>query len=433
MKNTFVISAPIETYSGYGARARDFIKSLIESDKYEIKILSQRWGDTRKGFLDDHSEWRFMKDYIIPNLTSKPDIWCQITIPNEFQPVGVYNIGLTAGIETTACAPQWIEGCNRMDLVLTSSNHSKEVFEKSMYNVENKQTRQKEKLVLTTPVKVLFEGINLDVYKGIREFTNKELYNYIKDIPENFAYLFVGHWLQGSLGHDRKNVGLLIKAFYEVFKNKSNAPALILKASCGKGSIMDRREILKRIHSIRKSVPGKKLPNVYLIHGDFSDEEMNELYNHPKIKSMVSATKGEGFGRPLLEFASLGKPVIASGWSGQVDFLDPKFTPLMGGKVEPIDASAQQKDILIEGSSWFNVDHGHLGHFLTDVKKNYKDWNKKSKILGKKCRKNFSYEAMKKEIFQIIDENVKVPTQVELNLPKLNIPKIKKLELPTLK
>ena len=38
MKNTFVISAPIETYSGYGARSRDFIKSLIESDKYEIKI-----------------------------------------------------------------------------------------------------------------------------------------------------------------------------------------------------------------------------------------------------------------------------------------------------------------------------------------------------------------------------------------------------------
>ncbi len=55
----------------------------------------------------------------------------------------------------------------------------------------------------------------------------------------------MGHWLQGSLGHDRKNVGLLVKAFYEVFKNKSNAPALILKSSCGKGSIMDKREILK--------------------------------------------------------------------------------------------------------------------------------------------------------------------------------------------
>lgn len=427
MKNTFVISAPIDTYSGYGARSRDFIKALIESDKYEIKILSQRWGNTRKGFLDDFSEWEFMKDYIIPNITAKPDIWCQITVPNEFQPVGEYNIGLTAGIETTACAPQWIEGCNRMDLVLTSSNHSKKVFETTSYEVEDPNSKQRGTLKLTTPVKVLFEGVNLDVYKGIKEFTNKELFNYINDIPEKFAYLFVGHWLQGDMGEDRKNVGLLIKAFYEVFKNKSNAPALILKTSCGKGSITDRREVMKRIHSIRKTIPSKKLPNVYLVHGDFSDAEMNELYNHSKIKSMVSATKGEGFGRPLLEFAITGKPIIASGWSGQVDFLNPKLTPLMGGKVEKIHPSAQQKDMLIDGSSWFNVDHGHLGHFFKDVKKNYKDWNKKSKLLSRNCKKNFSYNAMKELLIETLDENVNVPTQIKLNLPKME-----GIKLPTI-
>ena len=89
MKNSFVISAPVDTYSGYGARSRDFVKALIESDKYEIKIISQRWGETRKGFLNDHPEWEFMKEYLIPGLKAKPDIWCQITVPNEFQPVGV--------------------------------------------------------------------------------------------------------------------------------------------------------------------------------------------------------------------------------------------------------------------------------------------------------------------------------------------------------
>jgi len=427
MKNTFVISAPVDTYSGYGARSRDFIKSLIESDKYEVKILSQRWGNTRKGFLDDFPEWGFMKNHIIPNLTSKPDIWCQITVPNEFQQVGVYNIGLTAGIETTACAPQWIEGCNRMDLVLTSSKHSKHVFETSSYEVQHQQTGEKQILKLSTPVKVLFEGANLDVYKGIKEFTNKELFNHINTIPEKFAYLFVGHWLQGEIGHDRKNVGLLIKAFYEVFKNKSNTPALILKASCGRGSKMDKREVMKRINSIRKSVPSNKLPNVYLIHGDFSDDEMNELYNHPKIKSMVSATKGEGFGRPLLEFALTGKPIIASGWSGQVDFLNPKLTALMGGKVNPIHPSSQQKDMLIEGSQWFDVDHQHLGHFLVDVKKNYKQWLKKSKTQSSRLKKNFSYDAMKNLIIKLLDDNVDVPTQVQLKMPEL-----KGKKLPTI-
>jgi len=428
MKNTFYISAPVDTYSGYGARSRDFVKALIESDKYDVKILSQRWGDTRKGFLSDFKEWEFLKEHIIPNIITQPDIWCQITVPNEFQKVGKYNIGLTAGIETTACAPQWIEGCNRMDLILVSSDHSKKVFESTHYDAKDNKTGLSKSIKLTTPIEVLFEGANLDVYKSVKEFKSKELYNHINQIPEKFAYLFVGHWLQGELGQDRKNVGLLVKAFYEVFKGKSNSPALILKTSIGKGSHMDRREIQKRINSIKKSVPGEKLPHIYLIHGDLSDSEMNELYNHPKIKAQISATKGEGFGRPLLEFALTGKPTIATGWSGHIDFLDGKLTPLMGGKLTPIHASAQQKDMLIEGSQWFDVDHGHLGHFLIDVKKNYKKWTPKSKTLANRLRKNFSFEAMKNTLIGILDDKVNVPTQVKLNIPKLD-----GITLPTMK
>ena len=426
LKKTFYVSAPVDTYSGYGARSRDFVKALIESNKYEVRILSQRWGETRRGFLSDNKEWNFLQRYLVPNLQAKPDIWCQVTVPNEFQAVGNYNIGLTAGIETTACAPQWIEGCNRMDLILVSSEHSKKVFENTTYET-NDPRMGKGKLELTKPVKVLFEGADLDVYKPVKEFTNKKLYNYINDIPENFAYLFVGHWLQGELGHDRKNVGLLIKAFYEVFKNKGNAPALILKTSCGKGSKMDKTEVLKRINIIRGSIPSDKLPNVYLLHGDFTNSEINELYNHPKIKANVLATKGEGFGRPLLEFALTGKPTIATGWSGHTDFLDPKLTPIMGGKVNDIHPSAQQKDMLIEGSKWFDVDHGHLGFFLEDVKKNYKKHLPKSKTLGKRLKKKFSYEAMKELIIKILDENVSAPTQMELKMPKIapkSLPKI---------
>jgi len=434
MKNTFVISAPVDTYSGYGARSRDFVKALIESDKYDIKIIPQRWGDTRKGFLDDFPEWNFMREYLTPQLTSKPDIWCQVTVPNEFQAVGIYNIGLTAGIETTACAPQWIEGCNRMDMILTSSNHSKQVFENTSFEIQDKNTGKKGELKCTTPVNVLFEGANLEIYKPVKEFTNKKLYDHIKDIPEKFAYLFVGHWLQGSLGHDRKNVGLLIKAFYEVYKNKKNSPALILKTSIGKGSHMDRREILKRMKSIRDTLPKTdRLPSIYLIHGDLSDAEINELYHNPKVKAMISATKGEGFGRPLLEFALTGKPTIATAWSGHIDFLNPKLAPLMGGKLNNLDQSSIQKDVLIEGSQWFDVDHQHLGHFLTDVKKNYKTWNQKSKTLAGRLKKNFSYEAMKSLLIEILDDNVSVPTQIQLNLPEVKKSGLPKLELPILK
>ena len=114
-----IVSAPIDTYSGYAARARDFIKALIKCDKYDVKILGQRWGNTRFGYLQDHNEVD-LAQRMIPKMKTKPKLWIQITVPNEFQPVGEYNIGVTAGIETNLSHPTWVQGCNNMDLVKLS-------------------------------------------------------------------------------------------------------------------------------------------------------------------------------------------------------------------------------------------------------------------------------------------------------------------------
>jgi len=429
MKNTFYISCPIDTYSGYGARSRDFVKALIEEDKYDVRIIPQRWGSTPFGFIEDHNDkWGFLNDYLFTSkLQEQPDIWCQITVPNEFQPVGKYNIGLTAGIETTACAHSWIEGCNRMNLILTSSEHSKKVFETTNYQAE--KDGQKIEAKLTTPVEVLIEGADLDVYKPLNTpMTNNELYKSLNSIKEPFAYLFVGHWMQGDLGQDRKNVGLLIKAFYELFKNKSKKPALILKTSQGGASYMDRREIQRKIESIKSSVPSSNLPSVYLLHGDFNNEEMNEIYNHPKVKAMVSLTKGEGFGRPLLEFSLTNKPVISTGWSGHVDFLKPEFSALMGGKLENVHPSAAN-DFLLKEAQWFDVDHSHVGHFLTDVFENYKDWKVKGKRQGYFSRTNFSFDVMKQQLNDILSSNLpELPKKIELKIPDLKEIKLPKKE-----
>ena len=423
MKNTFVISCPIDTYSGYGARARDFVKSLVELNKYDVKILSQRWGNTSQGFINNNKEqWEFLNELIIPGLQEKPDYWCMITVPNEFQPVGKYNIGLTAGIETTGCDIEWIKGCNKMDLILTSSEHSKSSFLNSHYqNSSNKDDIIK----LEKPIEVLFEGGNLDVYKTIKKFENKELYNQLNSIPEDFAYINVGHWMQGDFGHDRKNIALTIKSFYETFKNKENPPALILKTCRVNSSIGDKEVIQRKISDIRDSIDGKILPSVYLLHGEFTDIEMNEIYNHPKVKAMVSFTKGEGFGRPLLEFSLLNKPIIASGWSGHLDFLVKDYVALCGGKINPIDRSAQVKGMLIESSQWFDIDHNYINHFLNEVFNNYDEWVEKAKNQSKHSKKNFSFDKMTKKIKELLSKNApELPKKMELKLP--GIDKIKK-------
>ena len=406
-KPRFVISCPFDTYSGYGARARDIVKAIIDLDKYKVELLSQRWGETSWGFCNQNPEWNFLLGHLAkPNWQQqKPDIWMQITIPNEFQPVGKYNIGLTAGIEATACKPEWVEGMNRMDLNLVSSEFSKVNFENMIYEKKNSQTQQTMgQIKLIKPIKTVFEGVNLDIYKTLKSNEIKNIN--LKEIDEQFCFLFVGHWMNGDLGHDRKNVGLLVKSFYETFKDKRGPkPALILKASTGVSSYISRDQILNKIKEIRKNIKSSNLPNIYLLSGEFSDQEMNELYNHPKVKAMLSLTKGEGFGRPLLEFGLTGKPIMASGWSGHMDFLNPEYTSLLPGTLEPVHASAANA-WLIKEAKWFKVSEPHVGTTLKNLYKHYKKFLERSKKQKHFAKTNFSWENMRDLVDTILEDNL---------------------------
>ncbi len=185
--------------------------------------------------------------------------------------------------------------------------------------------------------------------------------------------------MQGDLGQDRKNVGLLVRSFYETFKGKKNKPALILKTAGVGSSYLDRQEILTKIDKIRSSIKGDDLPTVYLLHGEFSDKEINELYNHPKVKAMVSLTKGEGFGRPLLEFTFTKKPLITTGWSGHIDFLDPEHAILLGGQLEDVSPSALVQNTIIQGAKWFSPNLMEIPQALTTVFTDYDKYVSKAK------------------------------------------------------
>jgi glycosyltransferase involved in cell wall biosynthesis len=189
---------------------------------------------------------------------------------------------------------------------------------------------------------------------------------------------------------------------------------------------------LKRIEAIRGTVSlteGQTLPNVYILHGELSDEEMNSLYNHSKVKAHISLTKGEGFGRPLLEASISGKPVIASGWSGHMDFLNSEESVLIGGELRQIHDSSVWDGVLIKESSWFAPDLQQSANAMAAVFMDYEKFRKKAHKLGKENFKKFSYQAIQKRTWELLDKYVpEFPKQVPLVLPKL-----KKVELPTLK
>ena len=412
-KISCVVSCPCDTYSGYGRRALDFVKMLIEArPHWDIKILSQRWGDTRMGYLEDHEEWEVISR-IVPAITMKPQVWIQITVPNEFQPVGVFNIGVTAGIETNLCDSSWIEGCNRMDLVLVSSEHGKVSLVGPRYT--NNETGQE--LKVEKPVEVLLEGIDT---KTFFKKNSPEKSKVFANLKNSWNFLLVGHWLQGDFGEDRKNIGYTIRMFLETFKDQEAVPGLIVKTSHATTSWMDQESILNRIYEIIGSVQYKKsLPNIYLLHGDLSEQEMNDIYNDPRVKAMVLFTKGEGYGRPLAEFSVTGKPTLVSGWSGHRDFLDEKLTPMVGGTLQKVHPSAVQPRMILAEASWFRPDDNQVVAGFNEVFRNYDVWLKKAEKQGKKNSVTKDLETMKDDLDALLEQYLpQFPIEVELNLPK---------------
>jgi len=436
-KPLVLVTAPVGTRSGYGNHSRDICRALIESDKYDVKINPVRWGATPMNALEDknpHHLEIYKRLLPEPRMDRQPDLHLHIVIPNEFQPLGKKNIGITAGIEHTLPPADWVEGVNRMDMTIFTSEFSKESFENASFDRIDKQTKQKVgTLTMEKPTEVLFEGADPEIYKVTKEATI-DLKNEFDKIKEDFCFLFVGHWLQGNMGEDRKDIGMMLKVFLEAFKNTKNPPALIMKTSSASFSVMDRTEMKKKIDMIKKEVKAETLPKIYLLHGDLKDEEMNQMYNHPKVKAHLTFTHGEGFGRPMLEATFSGKPLIAPISTGQADFLDKEYTIELPHTMTKVPNSAFPKEYQNQEAYWSTVEYGTALQILKEVHKNYK----KYEIRGKKQmivnRENFSHEKMKEKLVSIVDKMLEsVPQEVSLKLPKLKkkqdvkLPKLKKV------
>jgi glycosyltransferase involved in cell wall biosynthesis len=272
-------------------------------------------------------------------------------------------------------------------------------------------------LETTTKMEVLFEGLDLDAYNKTDDIP-VTIANTMEDIKEEFCFLVCGHWMHGHYGHDRKDIGSTIRTFIESFKDKSkqNQPALILKSSSATFSVNDREQLLIKIEQIKSTIEGDNYPKIYLLHGDLTIDEMNGLYNHPKIKAMVSFTHGEGFGRPLLEFSITGKPVIVSGWSGHMDFMK-EYGILLGGELKQLDPSSVIKDMLIPEASWFYVDLRQASSTMRDIHKNYKKYLEKTRKQTQYVKENWTLEKMTRDFVKILDDNI---PQHTMEIPKLD-------------
>jgi hypothetical protein len=398
-------------------------------DKYDIKIIPLRWGNTPQNQVDGESDFgRWMLERVISGIEQKPDIFMQVSVANEFEPKGHYNIGVTAGVETTICPKDFIDGSNKMDLIIVPSHFTKQNLGGTVYQQKDQETGQiVGEIKVGKPIEVLLEGVDTEIFsKG----SGKDV---LANVKEDFNFLIVGHWLKGSLGQDRKDIGMAIKTFATVFQYlpKDKRPGLIVKTSHAGFSVIDREATREKIDGVLKPL-GDKCPSVYLLHGDMEESDMSNLYHHPKVKAMISFAKGEGYGRPMAEFTLTGKPILASGWSGQMDFLPPEHAVLLEGSLTAVDESAADQFCMKE-AQWFSVNYSNAANKIYDVYNKYNSYLEQSKGLRENTLKNFTLDNMHDKFTQLMDTYVrKAPQIVPFNIPKVNaskmqIPKLNKI------
>ena len=420
MKKKILVRGPVLSRSGYGEQTRFAVRSLrAYEDVYDIYIMPTSWGKT--GWVWEESEerqWideRIRQAALYANQGGQFDMSLQVTIPNEWEKLAPINIGYTAGIETTKVAPQWVEKSFLMDKIIVVSNHAKQIYETTTYQATDKNTGQTiDDFRCQTPIEV--------VNYPVREIGKPDGLDL--ELETDFNFLVSSQW------GPRKNIDNTIKWFIEEFHDQD--VGLVAKLNWHNDSINDRMGTERRLKNLLSQYKDRKC-KVYLLHGSLTDQEVANLYAHPKIKAYVSLTHGEGYGLPLFEAAYHGLPIIAPDWSGHLDFL---YMPVKDKKTKktknkamftkvdyqlgPIPQEAVWDGVLQADSMWCYANQGSYKMKLREMKSKYEHKKAQAKKLQEWILENFEQSKMYKQMAEAINGE-EIKTIDTKDLPKVSI------------
>ena len=377
-----LLRAPLLTNSGYGVHSRQIFKWLEQLD-IDLTVECLRWGKT-SWTLDEKKEngiFKRIMERAKPLDRGSYDLSLQVQLPNEWDnSLAKFNIGITAAVETDKCSPKWIEDCNKMDQIIVPSTFTKNVIKRSG--------------PLKTPIFVVQEWFDQKILSRslIDKTLNDKRFDFIKT---NFNILVIAQITSINDNTDRKNLINTIKWCYKEFENNPDV-GIVIKTNFGKGTESDKdltRKFLKqRINEFRKN----NGPKIYLVHGNLSTEEVFALYQHKKMKMFALATRGEGYGLPLIEAAASGLPIVTTNWSGHLEFLKKDLFYPVDYSLRQVEKEKIDNHIFIEGHKWAEPSEASFKKQIREVYNNYDNAKSKSKKLKDHVLKNYNSAIIKK-------------------------------------
>jgi glycosyltransferase involved in cell wall biosynthesis len=388
MKKTLLIQAPVYSRSGYGSHARAIVMDLFESGKYNISVAPTGWGGTSitDNFPDDT---RDILTFAVNNKVSTESefVFIHVGVPLEFKRISNYlNIGITAGIESNKLPADWAACCNQMDAVIVPSTFVQTLFTSNG---------------VTVPVYVVGEGVDLNIFNPSVEcnLLSGSDGSVPLDFETPFNFLSGGQWQQQQAGSDRKGIGNLISWFVDAFEDNKEV-GLILKTFIVNNSSSDNYFTADRIRQLKR---GQEYPRIYLLHGDFLEEEMAQLYRHPKVKAFVSPTSGEGWHRMLAEAISCDLPALVTGWSGHMDFVNPNYVTLFEYKIQDVHPSVWSRGLYEPGMGWAILDEEDVKRKMHRCFNGHSVAREKAAEMGKLFRANWSKQITARKLLDIFD------------------------------
>ncbi len=406
-----LINAPILSRSGYGEMSRFALRALREhEDKFDIYLNVLNWGVTGNIFEEDEdfnyiTSLRVKSEQYLRQCNGNPqfDISLQITIPNEWKKMAAVNIGYTAGIETTHIPPAWLQPSLQMDKIVVISEHAKKTFQDTLFQDESGQ-----QFKVTTPIEVVHFP-----WKQIQD-ANIDL-----KLDYDFNFLTVNQW------GPRKNIEGLISCFIDEFRNEE--VGLVIKTNKAADSIVDRITVETQLTNFL-STKGDRKCKIYLVHGSLTEKEIHGLYRHPKIKAFVTTTHGEGFGLPIFEAVNEELPVVATNWSGHLDFLNApdkeNNLKAMFGKVDyeikPIQEQFVWPGVMEKGVSWAFPLTASVRARMREVTKDHSRFKSWAKKVCQYNKEKFNKQLINDSFVETIlgEKLVRIKTE---DLPKISI------------
>jgi len=382
-----IFRGPTLTQSGYGVHSRQVARWLLQHQDLDVKFMVTPWGDT-PWILDRNAHSGLVGKIMDRTVGAdqKADVSIQLQLPNEWdEKVAHKNIGITAAVETDRANPEWVQCCNKMNAVIFPSLHAKN----SITTVGN----------LTADAHVIPESFDDSILSEVSPLQLPEL-------DTSFNFLLFGQLTGNNPYNDRKNLLFTLKWMFEAFENDREV-GIVVKTNSGRNTKIDRNLVLKVLNTVIKEARKGPYPRVHLLHGDMKDSDVVSLYKNESIKALVTLTRGEGYGLPILEAAASGLPVIATNWSGHLDFMKHvKFIPIDYSLAQVHQTRIDGK-IFMPNAKWAEASESDFKKKIIKFRNSPSaptDWAKEG---SKSIKENFSFEKVSEAYEQALGQFLK--------------------------